>query len=199
MTLGSSRDADGEYPDRPDLTTCGACPQHALACWGGGPDERGDDRTQTGVTHARGPRRERPPAALAVAGPSGCPSQRGLPRHPAAQGQGATPGETLRAWCFCGRPGGARRELKAHWHVWQAEAWRPHRHHTTGTTIAARLAADQAALRPMPLQPEDVGAQTTRQGGTDGRVSVEGAWSSAPAACAGQRLARRLVPDRRWR
>jgi Mu transposase, C-terminal domain len=102
----------------------------------------------------------------------------------------------MREWCFRGRPWTDLRDLHAQWHVWRAEAWLPHVHRTTGTTIAARLAEDQAALRPMPLRPDDVCKRTTRQVGKDCRFSFEGSVDSAPAECAGQRIALRVFPDR---
>jgi hypothetical protein len=88
------------------------------------------------------------------------------------------------------------RDLNAQWQAWHAEAWLPHVHRTTRTTIAARLPEDQAALRPLPPQPYDVCERTTRQVGTDCRFSFEGSLYSAPAECAGQRIALRVFPDR---
>jgi transposase len=196
MTLGYSRDAYVEYTDRQDLTTFWACHQHAFAFFGGVPDELLYDRTKTVVKHSVGQRSELHPEALAFAGQYGFTIKLCLPRHPATKGKVEKQVDTMREWFFRGRPWVDLSDLNAQWHVWHAEAWLPHIHRTTGTTIAARLAEDQAALRPMPLQPYDVCERTTRQVGKDCRFSFEGSWYSAPAECAGQRIALRIFPDR---
>jgi hypothetical protein len=195
-TLGYSRDAYVEYTDRQDLTTCWACHQHAFAFFGGVPDERLYDRTKTVIKHSVGQRRELHPEALAFAGQYGFTIKRCLPRHPATKGKVEKQVDTRREWFFRGRPWTDLGELHVQWRVWPAEAWLPHGHRTTGTTIAARLSEDRAALRPLPLQPYDVWERTTRQVGQDCRFSFEGSLYSAPAECAGQRIALRVFPDR---
>jgi hypothetical protein len=196
MTLGYSRDAYVEYTDRQDLTTFWACHQHAFAFFGGVPDELRYDRTKTVVKHLVGQRSELHPEALAFAGQYGCTITLCRPRHPATKGKVEKQVDPMREWFFHGRPWVDLSALNAQWHVWHTEAWLPHIPRTTGTTIAARLAEEQAALRPMPLQPYDVCERTTRQVGKDCRFSFEGSLYSAPAECAGQRIALRIFPDR---
>jgi hypothetical protein len=196
MTLSYSRDAYVEYTDRQDLTTFWACHQHAFAFFGGVPDELLYDRTKTVVKHAVAQRSELHPEALAFAGQYGFTITLRLPPHPASKGKVEKQVDTMREWFFRGRPWGDLSDLNAQWHGWHAEAWLPHINRTTGTTIAARLAEAQAALRPVPLQPYDVCEWTTHQVGKDCRFSFEGSWYSAPAACAGQHITRRIFPDR---
>jgi hypothetical protein len=148
------------------------------------------------VKHAVGQRREWHPEALACASHDGFTITLCRPRRPATTGTVEKHVETRRAWCLRGRPGTDVRHLKAPWHAWHDAAWLPHRHRTTGTTMAARRPEDQAALQLLPSHPYDVCERTTRQVGQDGRGSGEGALDSAPAACAGQRIARRLFPAR---
>jgi hypothetical protein len=95
-----------------------------------------------------------------------------------------------------GRPWADLRDLTAQWQAWHAEAWLPHVHRTTRTTIAARLPVDQAAFRLLPPQSYDVCERTTRQVSKDCCFSFEGSLYSAPAECAGQRIALRVYPDR---
>lgn len=196
MTLGYSRDASVEYTDRQDLGPCWACHQQAFACFGGVPDELLYDRTKTVVKHSVGQRSELHAEALAFAGHDGLTITLCLPRRPAPKGKVEQQVDTMREWCFRGRPWTDLSHRHAQWRAWPDDAWRPHRHRTTGTTMAARLPEDQAALRLLPSQPYEVCERTTRQVGKDCRVSFEGSLSSAPAECAGQRIARRIFPAR---
>jgi transposase len=196
MTLGSSRDASVEYTDRQDLLTFWACHQHAFTFFGGVPDALLDDRTKTVVKRAVGHRSELHPEAIACASHDGFTIKLCPPRRPQTKGKVEKQVDTIREWFFRGRSWSDLDELNAQWRVGHDEAWLPHRHRTTGTTIAVRLLEDQAALRPLPSHAYDVCERTTRQVGKDCRVSFEGSLSSAPAACAGQRIALRVFPDR---
>lgn len=196
MVLGYSREASVEYTDRQDLATFWACHQHAFACFGGVPDELLYDRTKTVVKHSVGQRTELHPEALAFAGHYGFTIKLCLPRRPATKGKVEKQVDTMREWFFRSRPWTDLGDLNAQWRAWHAEAWLPHVHRTTGTTIVARLPEDRAALRPLPPQPYEVCERTTRHVGKDCRFSFEGSLYSAPAECAGQRIALRLFPDR---
>jgi hypothetical protein len=61
--------------------------------------------------------------------------------------------DIMREWSFRGRSWMDLTDLNAPWHAWYDNAWQPHRHRTTGTSIATRLPKDQAALRPFAAQP----------------------------------------------
>jgi transposase len=196
MILGYSRAAYVEYTDRQDLATFWACHQHAFAFFGGVPDELLYDRTKTVVKRAVGYRSELHPEAVAFAGHYGFSIKLCLPRRPATKGKVEKQVDTIREWFFRGRPWSDLRDLNRQWRGWHEETWLPHAHRTTGTTIAARLPEDQAALQSLPPQPYDVCERTTRQVGKDCRFTFEGSLYSAPAECAGQRIALRIFPDR---
>jgi transposase len=136
------------------------------------------------------------PEALAFASHYGFTIKLCRPRRPATKGKVEKQVDTMREWFFRGRPWTDLRHLNAQWHAWHDAAWLPRLHRTTGATIAARLPEDQAALQLLPSQPYDVCERTTRQVGKDCRVSFEGSLYSAPAECAGQRIALRIFPDR---
>jgi transposase len=196
MTLCYSRDAYVEYTDRQDLGTFWACHQHAFAFFGGVPDELVYDRPKTVVKHAVGLRSELHPEAVAFAGHYGFTIHLCPPRRPQTKGKVEKQVDTIREWFFRGRGWTDLADLNTQWQRWHAEAWLPHVHRTTGTTIAARRPEDEAALRPLPPQSYEVCERTTRQVGKDCRFSFEGSLYSAPAAYAGQRIALRLFPDR---
>jgi transposase len=196
MTLGYSRDNYVEYTDRQDLITFWACHQHAFAFFGGVPDEFLYDRTKTVVKRAVGHRSELHPEALAFASHYGFTIKLCPPRRPQTKGKVEKQVDTVREWFFRGRTWTDLADLNAPWRAWHTEAWLPHRHRTTGTSIAARLLEAQAALHPFPSHTYDVSERTTRQVGKDCRFSFEGSLDSAPAECAGQRIALRVFPDR---
>jgi transposase len=196
MTLGYSRDAYVEYTDRQDLTTFWACHQHAFTFFGGVPDELLYDRTKTVVKRSVGQRSELHPEALAFASHYGFTIKLCPPRRPSTKGKVEKQVDTMREWFFRGRPWTDLIDLNVQWRAWHEEAWLPHVHRTTGTTIGARLPEDRAALRPLPGQPYEVCERTTRQVGKDCRFSFEGSRYSAPAELAGQRIALRIFPDR---
>jgi transposase len=195
MTLCYSREAYVEYTDRQDLATFWACHQHAFAFFGGVPDELLYDRTRTVVKHSVGFRSELHPEAIAFAGHYGFSIKLCPPRRPQTKGKVEKQVDTMREWFYRGRSWTELADLNGQWRAWHDEAWLPHRHRTTGITIAARLPADQAALRPLPPQPYEVCEHTTRHVGKDCRFSFEGSLYSAPAACAGQRITLRIFPD----
>jgi transposase len=196
MTLCYSREAYVEYTDRQDLATFWACHQHALAFFGGVPDELLYDRTKTVVKNAVGKRSELHPEAIAFAGHYGFSIKLCPPRRPQTKGKVEKQVDTMREWFFRGRSWTDLADLNGQWRAWHDEAWLPRLHRTTGTTIAARLPEDQAALRLLPPQPYEVCERTTRHVGQDCRFSFEGSLYSAPAAYAGQRITLRIFPDR---
>ncbi|MFN3476395.1 MAG: Mu transposase domain-containing protein [Candidatus Methylomirabilales bacterium] len=103
--------------------------------------------------------------------------------------------DTIREWFFRGRPWTDLPNLNAQWRAWHDQEWLWHVHRTTGTTIAARLAEDRAALRPLPPQPYEVCERTTRQVAKDCRFPFEGSLYSAPAQMVGHRIELRVFPD----
>jgi hypothetical protein len=159
------------------------------------PDELLSDRTKTVVKHSVGSRSELHPEAIAFAGHYGFSIKLCPPRRPQTKGKVEQQVDTRREWFFRGRSWSDLSALNAQWRVWHAAAWRPHVPRTTGTAIAARLPEDQAARRPLPPQPYEVGERTTPHVGQDCRFSFEGSLYSAPAACAGQRIALCIFPD----
>jgi transposase len=195
-TLGYSREAYVESTDRQDLATFWACHQHAFAVFGGVPDKLLYDRTTTVVKHAVGQHSELHPEAVAFAGHYGFTIKLCRPRRPTTKGKVKKPVDTMREWFFRGRSWTDLNALNGQGHAWHDDAWLSHLHRTTGTTIAARLPEDQAALRPLPPQPYEVCERTTRQVGKDCRFSFEGSLYSAPVKCAGQRIGLRVFPDR---
>jgi transposase len=194
MILSYSREAYVEYTDRQDLATFWACHQHAFAFFSGVPDELLYDRTKTVVKRSVGQRSELHPEAIAFAGHYGFTIHLCPPRRPQTKGKVEKQVDTMREWFFRGRSWTDLADLNGQWRAWHDKAWLPHLHRTTGTTIAARLPEDQAALRPLPPQPYEVCERTTRQVGKDCRFSFEGSLYSAPAECAGQRIALRIFP-----
>lgn len=196
MTLGCSRDASVDYTDRQDLATFWACPQHAFAFFGGVPDELLYDRTKTVVRRSVGQRDELHPEAVAFATHYGFTIKLCRPRRAATKGKVEKQVDTIREWFFRGRPWTDLPNLNAQWRAWHDQEWLPHVHRTTGTTIAARLADDRAALRPLPAQPYEVCERTTRQVAKDCRFPFEGSLYSAPAQVVGHRIELRVFPDR---
>jgi len=182
MVLSYSRDPFCCYVDSMDLGTFFDCHRRAFAHFGGVPGSIVYDRAKTVVRQHVAPGKAVPlhPEAAAFAGHYGFAIDVLAARRPTGKGRVERQVDIARAHVLAGRSFDCLAEMDAAFAGW-LPIRRAQVHRTHGQVIAARAAADRAALTPLPAIPYLVADQHIRRVGKDCLVSFESSMYSVPA------------------
>src|SRR5215218_6322698 len=198
MTLSYSRDPFCCFTTSMDMGTFWACHRRAFSHFGGAPGAIVYDRVRTVVRRHVGPGCAVPlhPEAAAFAAHYGFVIDVLAAYRPMGKGRVERQVNIVREHVLAGRSFDSLGQLDAAFAAW-LPVRRGQVHRTHGEVIAARAAADRAALTPLPPAPYLVADRHLRRVGKDALVSFEASLYSVPARRVrpGQRVELRVTPD----